>query len=154
MLLDTRFGIIFFIGADATPGPSRKAESTRHLYKYIEAEPRDYAPVEEESWRGEKAPCAWEITSFFELLKFHFRELNYIPLYLSGDLVVKEDFEGEWSSREDIGDDDLAAVYPRVREVFREYGWPDLSQYRKHDCLEAVGSVVQEHLERIDGSDD
>lgn len=145
ILLDTKLGIVYFIGADASPGPVRKAFTTNHLFPVITADPWEYAIKAEEDWRGGGGgPCAWEIIDFFKMLEHHFREFNYVPFPVGRGWEVIEDIDEE----QELPDGDPGLLFPRLREVFREHGWPDLAQYRKGECIEAVGSLVEEHTER------
>lgn len=148
ILLDTKFGIVYFIGPDATPGLTRKAASTDELYPVIKAMPCEYAPEEEEEWRGGQGPCAWKISDFFSLLKHHFRQSNYVslPLWGRGTWEVVENFDGE----EYLQEWQTVLVLPRVRDIFGGCGWPDLERYRKDECIIAVKRVVEEHIERIE----
>lgn len=145
MLLDTRFGMIYFIGAHATPGPTRMAERTDELFRPVRDDPHDYAPVGEASWRGGHGPCAWAIPEFFKMLEFHFQELNYVP---TGRLEVEEAFEEAENAEEEEDDEasasSLSAAFPRIKGIFREHGWPDVDRYRKDQCIKAVESFMKE----------
>lgn len=112
-----------------------------HLFPVITADPWEYAIKEEEEWRGGGGgPCAWETTDFFRMLEHQFREFNYIPFPQQRSWEVLEEIDG----KQELSEWGPGLLYPRIREIFREHGWPDLEQYRKEDCVKAVGSLVEE----------
>lgn len=44
--------------------------------------------------------------------------------------------------------DQTAAMIARAKEIYYEHGWPDLSRYRKEECIKAVARCSKER-ERI-----
>ncbi|KAJ8121378.1 hypothetical protein ONZ43_g2152 [Nemania bipapillata] len=85
----------------------------------------------EDDWRSD-AP-AWAIPDFFELLKEQFRQLVFIPIspYTVTSVFVQRSQE-------------LEGMVPMLQEIYREHGWPDIEQYRKRECLEAVQRALEE----------
>lgn len=139
MFLDTKLGIISFIGGDFPPGPRVGAARPDAPYQAVRDDPIDYAPEEEYEWRS--AGAAWAIGEFFAMLKYHFQQLHYLPV---SDRKVEELF-GEPAQSGDAWGENLKSV----QEVYRRYGWPDLEVYQKDACLKAVAAEVQER-ERSD----
>jgi hypothetical protein len=134
MFLDTRLGVIYFPGGNLSPGPSRVSEPGVGPYPPISDRAQDYAPLEEIDWRQ----GAWAIPDFFEMLKYHFRELNYIPMSRT---EVAEAFDRA-TEREQRG---RGTIYPILRSIFAAHGWPDSSRYRKDDCVNAVELACREY---------
>ncbi|KAH9985837.1 hypothetical protein F4779DRAFT_612010 [Xylariaceae sp. FL0662B] len=128
-LLDTKLGIVYWL--DCPNGP-KHAPSREKVWDDAE----EYAPEEEQEWRGD-AP-AWTISDFFQVLKDEFIALNFVPV--SPRAVF--DKYSDWSGQE--------GLLPRVQEIYRAHGWPNLETYQKDRCLEAVKGVLQEyHLDFI-----
>jgi hypothetical protein len=59
--------------------------------------------------------CAWAISEFFGTLKFHFRELDYIPL--SRKEVAEACSRGTWRETEEYSA--LHASFPMIRNIFQ-----------------------------------
>lgn len=98
----------------------------------ISDDPYDYCEDEKEAeWRNE---AVWSIPNFFELLKNQFKKLHFIPI-CSMEVIAEygRDAEEEEGMRE------------MLRGIYREHGWPDLNQYRKEQCLKAVGRAMRMH---------
>jgi hypothetical protein len=93
----------------------------------------DYAPLEEAEWRDD-AP-AWPVATFFEIWKEEFRQLNFIPI---SDKEVKDTYSC-YSAEQ-------APTLPAIRSVYRPHGWPDITTYRKDDCLAAVQKLLEEQF--------
>ncbi|WPA98275.1 uncharacterized protein RHO25_002887 [Cercospora beticola] len=146
MFLDTHLGVIYWPGGNFHPAAVGYAMHPDAPFQAIRDESFDYAP-EEEMWRnaGSGLKCGWGIEEFFEMLKFHFRELNFLP---TSGRRVEDNFavvrEGEEHPNDDIYRAKKVAV-----EVFRQHGWPDMLVYQKDECMEAVARKVEE-LERQD----
>jgi hypothetical protein len=128
-LLDTELGIIYWIECP----DEIKNDPLREL---VEDNPEDFAPENEVEWRSESP--AWAIADFFELLKDHFRELNFLPI--SSKTVIDV-----WVPSRPSG------LLRLVQDIYREHGWPDLGKYRKQECLEAVQTALEEQYP--DGAD-
>ncbi|EPE31961.1 hypothetical protein GLAREA_12043 [Glarea lozoyensis ATCC 20868] len=92
-------------------------------YEYCENE-------QEAEWRD---PACWAIADFFKVLKDQFRKLAFIPISMEKVL-------GTYSGVL-LRDGKLRNV---LQDIYREHGWPDLDQYRKEECLEAVRKAVVE----------
>ncbi|GIZ38309.1 hypothetical protein CKM354_000172900 [Cercospora kikuchii] len=80
MFLDTHLGVIYWPGGNFPPAAVGYAMHPDAPFKPIRDESFDYAR-EEEMWRnaGSGLKCGWAMEDFFEMLKFHFRELNFLP---------------------------------------------------------------------------
>ncbi|KAF2430627.1 hypothetical protein EJ08DRAFT_714256 [Tothia fuscella] len=124
-LLDTKLGIVHWLEC---PGEI-KYEATREQVSGI----IDHSTPESELERREKS-SAWAVTDFFELLTDQFRDLKFLPL--STERVV--DIPTLLACNP-------AGVHEMVQKIYREHGWPDLSQYCKQDCLEAIQAAFKEH---------
>ncbi|USW55858.1 hypothetical protein Slin15195_G091770 [Septoria linicola] len=135
MFLDTHLGVIYFPGSPSA-APQILNCSFNHLFAPVQDDPYSYAPASEAVWRGAGGAghCCWAIEDFFELLKFRFFELEYIPL----SRQIVEERRGMDSDEDDV------VVAEKVREIYGEYGWPDLEAFRKEECLSAVERWVEE----------
>lgn len=122
ILVDTELGIIVW-----DDYPYKHSET--HLREPIWDDPYDYAPEDEAEFRGDAT--AWAITDFFEVLKGLFLELYYIPQN-SRTVVLGEETFGH-----------PQGMLAMLRQIYHEHGWPDLSAYRKKDCLKAVKAAME-----------
>ncbi|KAI4651812.1 hypothetical protein J4E93_002008 [Alternaria ventricosa] len=124
-LLDTDLGVIYWIECpnEVMISPSREM---------IEDDPYDYAPENEAEWRAESG--CWAIADFFSMLKDQFQQLTFVPIgpksVIASDAALGHKGEG------------LVAM---VQKIYREHGWPDLTHYRKTECLAAVQAALQQH---------
>lgn len=91
----------------------------------------DDVDEKETEWR--EGATSWPILEFFEILKGQFKTLNWIPI--SPRSVRSPGTLG--LDKEDI-------VANRLRDIYRQHGWPDLDVYRKCECLNAVDHVLVE----------
>jgi hypothetical protein len=73
---------------------------------------------------------SWPVVEFFEMLKSHYRQLNFVP---ENKRVVAEG----WNT-------DVEGEMPLIRSIFRKHGWPDLAVYRKEACLAEVKRTTRE----------
>ena len=140
MFLDTKLGLIYFPGTGhLTPGPVRYAGSDDTPFPPVRDEPIDYA-LEEEQWRdagGMSTTCAWGIEDFFQRLKYHFRELHYVPVSSS---KVYENIDNTPAHTTDAWDEAMMSV----ADVWRDHGWPDSQTFQKETCLAAIATRVQD----------
>jgi hypothetical protein len=74
--------------------------------------------------------CSWPVVEFFEMLKSHYRRLNYVP---ESNHEVREG----WSTNPE-------GKMPLLRSIYRKHGWPDLEVYQKEACLAEVRRVLHE----------
>ncbi|KAK8052247.1 hypothetical protein PG993_003632 [Apiospora rasikravindrae] len=128
-LLDTALGIVHwyecYVEIALQPGcPPRLSDG---LY--------EGAPEKEWEWREEH--WAWPVTDLFAILRRQFEELNFVPL---GPRSVQEVFTMR---------DDNRAVISAVQNIYRQHGWPDLTVYRKEDCLRAVRRAMREDFPKF-----
>jgi hypothetical protein len=119
-LLDTESGIIHW-----TPCPDGPAYNPSR-------EQIDFGDHEQEVWRC--GTPAWAVADFFELLKDEFRALNFVPI---GELEVSDVYT------QYTGDSE--GVISMLQSIYREHNWPDLSAYKKDECLQAVKRALSEH---------
>lgn len=125
-ILDTQFGVVHWL------------ETPRELQKSAVREPiigdfDDCTPENEHEWRYS---TAWAIPDFFEVLKNQYRDLKYIPLHA----LRIEEFPKEFEE----GDGPLGGgpFFRVVRQLYRDYGWPNLSVYKKEECLNAITKMI------------
>lgn len=148
MFLDTRLGVIYFPGLTVFPGPDTDMNSNRSAQPFppIRDPVDSYAREEEWDWRsgGGGGLCAWAIPDFFEMLKFHFLELNCVPL---SRIRVEDDWD---RGTEDQRDDEYSAIFPSIRDIFREHGWPNLVHFEKEKCMDLVEKKVEEYEDSLD----
>lgn len=120
-VLDTELGIVSWyevrgeISIDASREP-------------VLDDPEDYAPENELEWRY--GTVAWAIPDFFELLKDQYRMLHFIPVSPCSVTDV-------WITPR------LGNMIPELQQLYQEHGWPDVEQYRKHDCMTAVAELLR-----------
>jgi hypothetical protein len=140
-LLDTELGLVYWPNC---PGPIKYNPAREQLMD----DPYDWASVPGAEWRSGSA--IWAVEDFFEVLKYHFRQLNFVPMSAR---VVRDVWTGV-EDDEDEGDGVLSAV----QRIYRGHGWPDLTRYQKRDCLADVKSMLQEQFpddaEGIDEEED
>ena len=60
---------------------------------------------------------------------------------------VEEDFDDNTDI--EVEDTEPASIFPKVREIFQQHGWPNLTQYRKDDCIRAVGEEWESFCQRV-----
>ena len=90
----------------------------------------DNDPIQEgvndsETWR-EHPTC--RVAEFFEMLKEHYTELKLIPQ--SNDVVAPGS----------PGDMDDAQI-----KIYKDCGWPDLTTYRKDECIARIEKMMDEY---------
>ncbi|KJX94682.1 hypothetical protein TI39_contig4166g00009 [Zymoseptoria brevis] len=133
MFLDTQLGVIYFPGCIYVPGPTAVAQDTDGSLKPVADDPHDYASTEEANdWRtgGMGLKCAWAIPEFLEMMKYHFRNLSYLPL--ARGWVAGAFGEDEENAR------GMPAAFPT------KHGWSDLAQYQKDKCMDELDSRLEE----------
>lgn len=120
--LDTELGIVYWFEC---PGEIRHNSSQEP----VDDDPYDYAAENEAEWRAEGQ--AWPVAAFFQVLKDQFRELNFVPV---NSREVKDVYATYGGSS--------AGMIPLLQDVYRQHGWPNLDEYRKQECLQAVQSTI------------
>ena len=130
-LLDTQLGIVYWSDWDGGHGPRNDSNIT--FIEPVWDSVFDYAPEKEVEWRKESQ--AWATADFFELLKTHYRNLDWVPT--SPNEVVDID------SAYDVVTD---GMIPILQGIYRQHGWSleGGAHYRKRECLEAVKAVLKE----------
>lgn len=129
-LLDTNLGIVHWPECpdEIKNGPSG--------HKQIEDDAYDYAPENEADWRA-NAP-AWAVGDFFEMLKDQFRELRFIP---TSPLAVLDVYNKTGPDHDNMVE--------MLQDIYYRHGWPDLENFRKQDCLEAIKTALDEHYPSV-----
>jgi hypothetical protein len=122
-LVDTELGIVHWPNC---PGPIRFSRTK------IDEAPIDFAPENEEEWRGDSA---WAIPDFFEVLKDELRKLHSIPKNSREVIDIYSEY---------VPDEVIVAM----QNVYHEHGWPNLGQYRKEDCLKAIEAMMVDRFPR------
>lgn len=79
----------------------------------------------------------WPIRHFFEMLKNHFRELNFIPK--TSSIVVDT-----WQTKDWHGDPLPEGILTLMKSIYRKHGWPDLTKYDKTACLAEIKRELDE----------
>jgi hypothetical protein len=87
-------------------------------------------PEDQVLWRASSG--VWAIKEFFEMLKYHFKMLNFVPIGPEGVTDV-------WVGKDDSLQDEMAAV----QETCRRHGWPDMTRFHKEDCLAEVETLLE-----------
>lgn len=118
IMLDTKLGAIYWIESPSETWPEDHVEM-------LHDDPYEWSSEREAEWRGEAG--AWEIQDFFEMIKQNYRLLNFVPLSPN---VVRTIWPAD-KFRDD-------PVLKAVKDIFRQYGWPDLEDFKKRECWEAI----------------
>ena len=127
MVLDTKHGVIHW---EDCPGRINGGEHCKVSVDWSELDPDDTVSKEAD-WRYEAT--AWTVSTFFEVLKDQFIQLQWLPISPFSVRAFKySDYRGE------------EGMMAMLQETYREHGWPDLAVYRKSDCLEAVKKAMTE----------
>ena len=125
-ILDTRFGVVHCLDTPIEVKESAPKEAITDNFW-------DCTPENEHEWRN---GTAWAIEDFFEILKVRYRELQYLP--------VHEHRIEEWF--DEYEEDDYRPVLRCIRQIYKEHGWPDLSEYTKKECLHSVEKLIEERF--------
>jgi hypothetical protein len=122
-ILDTQFGVVHWLDApdEARYSPAREG---------IVDDFWDCTPENEHEWR---CGPAWAIVDFFEVLKKQYRDLQYLPVH-------KRRLETWYENSE------RRPVLGCIRQIYQEHGWPDLSLYKKAECLRSVAKSIEERF--------
>lgn len=124
-LLDTQLGAIFWIGGYT------RVKDTACREPIIDYDPyEDGTPENEVAWRGDAT--AWAVEDFFEVLKGSFRKFMFVP-NPSGEV---------FEDGVDVFHGDRPDMVPTLQTIFREHGWPDMTQYQKAECIESVRTAL------------
>lgn len=98
----------------------------------------DYSPEEEEvEWRDPDLDTGiWAVADFFELLKYHFRQLNFYAL-------LEDKVELVWGWQPNV---ERETIHGIVQRSYREHGWPDLKRFDKNKCAEYRRRALKEQI--------
>ena len=149
LILDTKYGIIhweecplnfehayFSTRVDYDPPDGDSDSDSGSDEDQDHDQDQDQDDERDESVRGKElawrqgAP-AWAIPNFFENLKDRFKKLHWFP---TGNHSVRN---SEWVDLDGEG------MVTMVQDIYREHSWPDLTQYRKDECLDAVRTELK-----------
>ena len=125
-LLDTKLGVVYW---PECPGEIKYSGPQK-----INPDPYEWAedgviPEDQAEWRASGG--VWAITDFFQMLKFHFEQLNFLPCG-NGDVKLGSFVKYGGSKK-----------ITSIQQVYREYGWPDLACFRKEECHAGVRSMLK-----------
>ncbi|KAH0278070.1 hypothetical protein KCU91_g2749, partial [Aureobasidium melanogenum] len=129
-ILDTQFGVVFWLDS-----PGEVLESAAR--EPITDDFYDCTPENEHEWRSNKA---WAIPDFFEVLKNRYRILKYLPFH---ERRIEEWFD---IYKEGDGPNGGRPILRSVRKIYQEQGWPDLSVYKKNECLDKIDKTIKDHF--------
>ncbi|KAF2627774.1 hypothetical protein BU25DRAFT_467792 [Macroventuria anomochaeta] len=73
----------------------------------------------------------WGIPEFFEKMKKHYRQLDFVPRN------SKEVLEG-WPR-----DSKEPMLVGLLKPIYRKHGWPNLEQYRKEECMKEIEEALR-----------
>jgi hypothetical protein len=127
LLLDTEFGVIYWYECWGQVQGSCPSGVEGDPYGWLD----DGLITEDQVlWRASSG--VWAIKELFEMLKYHFRMLNFVPMGSEG---VKD----VWVGKDEELQDEMAAV----QEIYRRHGWSDMSRFHKEDCLAEVETLLE-----------
>jgi hypothetical protein len=95
-------------------------------------------PEDQIEWRGNSK--IWAIESFFEMLKDHFRKLNFVP-------TSSHEVGDVWAAQDGYGKETLR----KVQTIYRKHGWPDVERFNKQECAAEVKTLVDERAQSSEG---
>ncbi|KAH7379439.1 hypothetical protein DE146DRAFT_626308 [Phaeosphaeria sp. MPI-PUGE-AT-0046c] len=124
ILLDTKYGIAYWPEC-----PDRIRDETEQ--EQVQDDSDVWASKEEVDWRCD-AP-AWTLPDFFAMLREQFEQLRFIP-------VNSKQVINSWSGYSDKHGE----IETMLRGIYQEHGWPDLENYMKEDCIQAVEQALAE----------
>jgi hypothetical protein len=169
ILLDTRSGVVYWMDCPeeirdaAIPQPSflvyplegetEETVTTREgeiADENEEADPDaqsdededdDELSDEDEDLTIQWGPC-WPVRHFFEMLKNQYRQLNFLP---------KDEYHVV-----EIWTNTNHALFEKsylemLQAIYRKHGWPDLSRYRKEECLAEIKRETDEKHPDMNG---
>jgi hypothetical protein len=125
MLLDTEFGVIYWYECIGDIGSS-VFEQAGDAYGWWD----DGLITEDQAgWRGNSS--IWAIETFFEMLKEHFRKLDFVPMkpYEVTDVWVEQS-------------DYMKETRALVQNIYRKHGWPELARFDKQECAAEVKTLL------------
>ncbi|KAK1622506.1 hypothetical protein BDP81DRAFT_386174 [Colletotrichum phormii] len=131
-ILDTELGIIYW-----SECPGEISDNPSYDHPKVLDDPHEWAPENEADWRGGAA--GWTVKGFFEVLKDQSLKLKFIPTSL---LYVIDVYA--WLIP------DSGGLVERLQGIYRQHGWPDLDNFQKQECLEAVETTLEQQ-HRTDG---
>ncbi|KAJ4345085.1 hypothetical protein N0V95_005932 [Ascochyta clinopodiicola] len=123
ILLDTKYGIAYW--------PECPDEITNETgQEQVQDNSDVWASKEEIDWRCEAT--AWTIPDFFAMLREQFEQLRFIPVNSKQVIYL-------WSGHSVNGE-----METMLQGIYREHGWPNLVNYRKEECIQAVKQALAE----------
>jgi hypothetical protein len=134
-LLDTELGVIYWFECHGEVKSLEFSEVEGDSYDWVDD---GLIPEDQVEWRANSG--VWAIEMFFEMLKDHFRKLNFVP---TSPYEVKD----MWAGQEGFGRETLR----KVQTVYRKHGWPDVARFNKHECAAEVKQLVDERAQSSEG---
>jgi hypothetical protein len=164
ILLDTRDGVIYWMDCPLQIQESASPPSSYLVYPLdgesqraiepkddgsdgnkVEESDEDGAQQEDEDESEDESedeirwgPC-WPVPHFFEMLKNQFRQLNFIP-------KSENDVVDVWPEAARYATPIPEGFTDTLQAIYRKHGWPDMSKYRKEDCLAEVRRELKENF--------
>ncbi|KAI8932414.1 hypothetical protein NX059_010600 [Plenodomus lindquistii] len=128
MLLDTELGVIYWYEC---PGDVKGGE-----FLEIEGDPYDWGdddliPEDQVEWGASSG--IWPVDTFFEMLKAHFRKLNFVP-------IASREVQDVWVSQDGYAKQTLVAV----QNIHRKHGWPNMAHFSKQSCSVEIETLLGE----------
>jgi hypothetical protein len=134
-LLDTEFGIIYWPNCHGRIKYTGPEQSNPDGYGMAD---EDLIPEDQALWRSMGA--TWAISDFFEMLKFHCREMYFVPVG-NGEVRMAWNRDG---SDGGMHDSEMSDKMDGIAEIYRECKWPDLERFGKEECHRRVQKMLRE----------
>jgi hypothetical protein len=128
MLLDTEFGVIYWYECPGDVKCSEISEVEDDSYDWV-----DDGLISEDQVEWRAGSGVWAIEDFFEMLKYHFRKLNFVP-------IGPREVQDVWDHRNAHEKETQVAV----QNVYRKHGWPDMARFNKQACSAEVKTLLEE----------
>ncbi|USP81890.1 hypothetical protein yc1106_09164 [Curvularia clavata] len=127
ILLDTELGVIYWHDppGEIMTGYGSFGEATSWAEDGL-------IPEDQVEWR--ESSCFWLFQHFFEMLKNKFRTLEFVPF-------GRHQVESMWPFIQ--RNEEKQRLLEAIQEVYRDHGWPDMTRFRKEDCLADIDAMVK-----------
>ena len=91
-----------------------------------------FIPEDQQECRDNSSICI--IKDFSEMLKDKLRMLEFVPF-------GRHTVEAMWLFIHRLEEDQK--LLEAIQEMYRHHGWPDMTRFRKEDCLADIDSIVK-----------
>jgi hypothetical protein len=132
-LLDTQLGVIYWSECHGEIRETEFSEIEGDAYDWEDG----FIPEDQVEWRGNSR--VWAIQMFFEILKDHFRRLNFVP-------TSPHKVDDIWVGSEGFGRE----ILRKIQMVYRKHGWQDVARFNKQECAAEVETLVNERAAEED----